>query len=166
MTISAGELVPDVSLMHVAPDGPSSASSRSILGTGTTIVFGVPGAFSPSCSDSHLPGYRELATELTSAGVECIACIAVNDAFVMGAWAKQLEVEESVTMISDGNGEFTRAVGLELDATAFGMGIRSQRYAAILQDGVVRELYVEPDPTGVTVSSAGSLLDRLRATDA
>ncbi|HYT38358.1 MAG TPA: peroxiredoxin, partial [Acidimicrobiia bacterium] len=124
------------------------------------IIFGLPGAFTPTCSDHHLPGFVMQADEILAKGVDRIACIAVNDAFVMGAWGNAQGTGAKITMLADGSGEFTAAAGLELDLSGPGLGTRSQRYAAILEDGVVQDIFVESD-TGVNVSSADAVLKAL-----
>lgn len=161
MSLSSGDTIPDVTLTTMTKDGPAPVASRDALGTGTVVLFAVPGAFTPSCSDQHLPEYVLRADELRAKGVDKIACIAVNDAFVLDAWGRSREAGDSVVMLADGNGDFAKAVGLELDATGLGLGVRSQRYAAVLQDGVVRDIWVESVPSDVTVSSAGAVLKTL-----
>jgi peroxiredoxin len=141
-------------------DGPKPVSSTDALGKGKVVVFAVPGAFTPTCSDHHLPGFVVRADEIRAKGVDTIACLSVNDPFVMGAWGRDQAVGDRVLMLADGNGEFTQAVGLELDGSGFGLGSRSQRYAAILEDGVVTALFVEQKP-GLDVSSAESVLAAL-----
>ncbi len=160
MAITIGDRIPEVPLRVMTAEGPKQVSSTEVLGKGTVVLFAVPGAFTPTCSDHHLPGFVVRADELRAKGVDTIACVAVNDPFVMGAWARDQKVGDRVTMLSDGNGEFTRAVGLELDGSAFGLGTRSQRYAAIVKDGVLTALFVEPGP-GLEVSSAESVLAAL-----
>lgn len=160
MTISVGDKIPDVKLMAATPDGPQPVQSTEALGQGKVVLFAVPGAFTPTCSEQHFPGFVVRADDIKAKGVDAIACIAVNDAFVMGAWSAQQDPEGQITMLADGNGEFTAQVGLELDGRGFGLGTRSQRYAAILEDGVVTELLVEPAP-GLDVSSAESILSKL-----
>lgn len=160
MAISTGDTIPDVQLWTMTDEGPTSVSSAETLGEGKVVLFAVPGAFTPTCSDYHLPGFVLRADELLAKGVSTIACISVNDPFVMGAWGEAREVGDRVLMLSDGNGEFTRAVGLEMDGRGFGLGTRSRRYAAVLQDGVVESLHVEEGP-GLEVSSAESVLAAL-----
>lgn len=160
MTISVGDKIPDVTLRTMTPDGPSAVQSAEALGSGRVVLFAVPGAFTPTCSDHHLPGFVLRADELKAKGVDTVACVAVNDAFVMGAWGQAQHAEGKVEMLADGNGEFTSAMALEMDGSAFGLGTRSRRYAAILQDGVVQELMVEPGP-GLEASSVEAVLDRL-----
>ena len=123
-------------------------------------LFAVPGAFTPTCSAKHLPGFVEKEAELKAKGIDEVACVSVNDAFVMGAWAKDQNVPADVTMLADGNGEFSRALGLELDATAFGMGVRSKRFALVAEDGIVQQLHVEA-PGEFKVSSAEHVLAEL-----
>ncbi len=160
MTIAVGDRIPDVELWKVTDDGFSSVRSSAVLGEGKVVLFAVPGAFTPTCSDYHLPGFVIRADEIRAKGVHTIACISVNDPFVMKAWARDQKVPETVVMLADGNGAFTRAVGLEMDGSAVGLGARSQRYAAIFDDGVVTALFVEPE-RGLTVSSAESILAAL-----
>ena len=131
-----------------------------VFGGKKVALFAVPGAFTPTCSAKHLPGFKERASDFTAKGVDAIACTSVNDVFVMSAWAKDSGVSDEMTMLSDGNGEFAKAVGLELDASGFGMGSRSQRYAMIVNDGVVEQLHVESGGE-FRVSSADFVLDHL-----
>jgi peroxiredoxin len=160
MAISVGDAIPDVKLMTVTPDGPAPVQTGDVLGKGKVVLFAVPGAFTPTCSEQHLPGFLVRADDIKAKGVDTIACVAVNDPFVMGAWAQTQDSDGQITFLSDGNGQFTAAVGLEFDGSGFGLGTRSQRYAAILDDGVVKELLVEPAP-GLDVSSAESILAKL-----
>jgi len=160
MAISVGDSIPDVKLMTPTADGPKPVRSGEVLGSGTVVLFAVPGAFTPTCSDHHLPGFVLRADELLAKGVDAVACVSVNDAFVMGAWGEAQGVEGKVTMLADGNGDFTRAMGLELDGSGFGLGTRSQRYAAVVRDGVLAELMVEPGP-GLEASSADKVLEKL-----
>ncbi|MFP3902548.1 MAG: peroxiredoxin, partial [Acidimicrobiia bacterium] len=143
MAISVGDRIPDVELMTMTDGGPQRVRSGEVLGEGRVVLFAVPGAFTPTCSDHHLPGFVLRAEDIKAKGVDTIACLAVNDAFVMGAWGRAQGTDGKVTMLADGNGEFTAEVGLELDGSGFGLGTRSQRYAAVLEGGVVRELFVE-----------------------
>jgi glutaredoxin/glutathione-dependent peroxiredoxin len=160
MTIAVGDRVPDVELWKVTEDGFVPARTGDDLGKGRAVLFAVPGAFTPTCSDYHLPGFVMRVDELQAKSVDVIACVSVNDPFVMGAWARGQKVPESMVMLADGNGEFTRAVGLEMNGSAVGLGTRSQRYAAVIEDGVVTALFVEPE-RGLTVSSAESVLATL-----
>ena len=160
MAISVGDTIPDVQLRTMTADGPKPVQSHDVLGTGKVVLFAVPGAFTPTCSDHHLPGFVLRADDLRAKGVDTIACVAVNDVFVMGAWGQTQNTDGSVVMLADGNGDFTAEMGLEMDGSGFGLGTRSQRYAAILEDGVVTELMVESAP-GLDVSSADSVLAKL-----
>lgn len=160
MAIQVGDKIPDVQLWKMTGGGPEGVNSVEALGKGKVVLFAVPGAFTPTCSDYHLPGFVLRADELRAKGVETIACLSVNDAFVMGAWGKDKGVGDKVVMLADGNGEFTRAAGLEMDGSGFGLGSRSRRYAAVLQDGVVEAIYLEDGP-GLDVSSAESVLARI-----
>jgi peroxiredoxin len=157
MSIAVGDRIPDVTLTTMTPDGPAPVRTGEVLGSGKAVLFAVPGAFTPTCSDYHLPGFVVRADDLRAKGVTTVACVAVNDAFVMGAWGAAQGVGESVVLLADGNADFARAMGLELDGTGFGMGTRSQRYAAVVEDGVVTHLAVEPGP-GLEVSSADAIL--------
>ncbi|CAM8649546.1 AHP1 Peroxiredoxin [Acidimicrobiia bacterium] len=160
MTISTGDNIPDIELFTMGAQGPEKTTTGAVLGTGRVVLFAVPGAFTPGCSKVHLPGFVQQAAELTGKGVDRIACISVNDAFVMGAWAEDQGVGESIVMLADGNGEFTEAMGLVMDGTGFGLGTRSKRYAAIIEDGVVTSIEVDENG-GVEVSACSAVLDRL-----
>jgi glutaredoxin/glutathione-dependent peroxiredoxin len=157
---AVGDRVPDVDLMTMTKDGVKKVGSGEALGSGKVVLFAVPGAFTPTCSDHHLPGFVVRAEELKEKGVGTVACVSVNDAFVMGAWGGAQEVGDSVLMLADGNGDFTTAMGLTMDGSGFGLGRRSQRYAAVIEDGVITALFVEPGP-GLSVSSAESVLQAL-----
>jgi peroxiredoxin len=160
MAISVGEHIPDVQLMTMTKEGPRPVNSNDALGKGKVVLFAVPGAFTPTCSDHHLPGFVLRADELKAKGVDKIACVAVNDAFVMGAWGDSKGTEGKVEMLADGNGDFTAQMGLQLDGSKFGLGSRSQRYAAILEDGVVKDLMLEKG-AGLEVSGVESVLAKL-----
>jgi peroxiredoxin len=159
MTIKVGDTLPQVTLTRPSPEGPQAITTDEIFKGKKVVLFALPGAFTPTCSAKHLPGFKEKAAEFKAKGVDTIACLSVNDAFVMGAWAKDQGVTDEVLMLADGNGEFTRAVGLEMDGSKFGMGSRSQRYALIADDGVVKELNVEQGE--FRVSSAEFVLGQL-----
>ena len=159
MTISVGDRLPDVELRTMTPDGPSVVKSGDVLGTGKVVLFAVPGAFTPGCSNVHLPGFVERADELKAKGVTTIACVAVNDPFVMDAWGKAHGVGDDILLLSDGNGDFTAAMGLELDGSGFGLGKRSKRYAAIVEEGVLTSLDV--DEKGIDLSSCSNVLLKL-----
>ena len=133
MTIAAGEKVPDVEIWTTGNEGPESVRTGEILGKGTVVLFGVPGAFTPTCSDFHLPGYLVRSEELRAKGVDTIACVSVNDPYVMDAWRRSQGVGKTIVMLADGNGAFTREMGLETDKSGAGLGIRSQRYAAVIK---------------------------------
>ncbi len=160
MTIKVGDRIPSATLMTMGDDGPQAIQTDAFLAGKTTALFAVPGAFTPTCSARHLPGFRDRAGALRDKGVDQIACLSVNDAFVMGAWAADQDINGEVVMLADGNGDFTRALGLELDASKFGMGGRSQRYSMVIEDGVVTALNVE-EGGEFRVSSAEFLLDQL-----
>lgn len=160
MAIQPGNRLPDVMINVMDAGHPRPVSSLALMGTGRVVVFAVPGAFTPTCSVHHLPGFISRAEALRDRGVNRIVCLAVNDIFVMDAWAKASGVDNRITMAADGNGEFTRALGLEMDATGFGMGMRAQRFAMVIDDGVVRRLFVEA-PGEFKVSSAEYVLRNL-----
>ncbi len=159
MTISKGDKLPDVALVKATADGPDKVQSADYFAGKKVALFCVPGAFTPTCSAKHLPGYVEKAAELKAKGVDEIACTAVNDAFVLGAWNKA-GGSDDITMLADGNGEFATALGLDADFSGFGMGKRAQRYSMIVDDGVVTEINVE-EPGQFKVSSAEHMLGQL-----
>jgi peroxiredoxin len=160
MTIQVGDKLPEATFKIMGEDGPRTISSEELFRGKRVGLFAVPGAFTPTCSARHLPGFRDEADKLKSKGLDTIACVSVNDVFVMDAWGKSQEVGGKVLMLADGNGEFTRALGLEMDGTGFGMGSRSQRYSMIVNDGVVEKLNVE-QPGQFEVSSANYMLELL-----
>jgi peroxiredoxin len=160
MALKEGDKIPDVKLTEMAEGRPSQVSLAELSKGKRIVVFAVPGAFTPTCSMKHLPGFVDQNAAIRAKGVDEIVCISVNDAFVMDAWGKSSSAGGKVRMLADGNGEFTRAVGLSLDASGFGMGERSQRYAMILKDGKVEALMPEPGP-GLSASSADAVLARL-----
>lgn len=164
MSATVGDRIPEATLTVMTPDGPSGQSTTTLLGAGTSVVFAVPGAFTPTCSASHLPGFVERAGEILTAGADRIVCMAVNDVFVMDAWGRSTGVGEAIVMAADGNGDFTRALGLDMDASGFGMGRRSQRFAMIIRDGIIKQLMVEA-PGEFRVSSADNVLERLQRSD-
>ena len=159
MTITVGDRIPDTTLIKAMADGPEQVSSSDYFAGRTVALFAVPGAFTPTCSARHLPGFVEKHDELKAKGIDEVACISVNDAFVMGAWS-QFANAGAITMLADGNGDFARALGLDADSSRFGMGIRSKRYAMIVEDGVVKALHVEA-PGEFKVSSADHLLSTM-----
>ena len=158
--IEEGQTLPDLPLMRATPDGPEKTTTHEVLGSGKTVLFAVPGAFTPTCSARHLPGFVEKADALRAKGVDRIACTSVNDAFVMQAWGEQAGAGEDIVMLADGNGDLARALGLTMDGSAFGMGERSQRYAMVIEDGKVTALDVEA-PGAFEVSSADHVMTRL-----
>lgn len=160
MTISVGDQIPNVKVMLAGESGPQEAQTSDLLGNGKVALFSVPGAYTPTCSAKHLPGYVEQAAAFQAKGVDKIVCMSVNDAFVMGAWGKEQGAGGKVEMLADGNGDLARALGLTMDGTGFGMGERSQRFSVILENGVVKELNVEA-PGAFEVSSAEYMLDQL-----
>jgi peroxiredoxin len=160
MAIKTGDKVPSATLMQMKDGGPKPVKTDDLFAGKKVVVFALPGAFTPTCSAKHLPGYIQNAGALKGKGVDAIACVSVNDAFVMGAWGDQQGAADKVMMLADGNGDFTRAMGLELDASRFGMGPRSQRYAMIVDNGVVKELNVE-EGGAFSVSSAEHVLKQL-----
>ena len=160
MTIKVGDRLPAANLMTMGANGPQPVSSEEFFKGRRVALFAVPGAFTPTCSAKHLPGFRDQADALKAKGVDEIACLSVNDAFVMGAWAKDQGTGDKVTLLADGSGDFTRALGLTMDARKFGMGERSQRYSMVVNDGVVESLNVE-QPGQFEVSSADYMLSRL-----
>ncbi len=159
MTIRIGDRIPDATL-KVLRDGPQPLATGQLFGGKRVVLFSVPGAFTPTCSAKHLPGFVALHDALRAKGVDTVACVAVNDAFVMDAWAKSQDVPPELVMLADGNAEFAKALGLEMDATAFGMGLRSRRFALVAKDGVVEQLWVEA-PGEFRVSSAEHVLAQL-----
>lgn len=159
--VCIGDRVPDVEVMTMTSDGPQQVRTYELLGQGEVVLFAVPGAFTPVCSDFHLPGFVLRAPELRSKGISKLACVSVNDPFVMDAWAKAEEATDDIIMIADPEAQFTAAMGLEADASEFGLGTRSQRYAAVLDDGVITQLQVEQHFADHVVSTAETLLTRL-----
>jgi glutaredoxin/glutathione-dependent peroxiredoxin len=160
MTIKVGDRVPSAKLRHMTAEGPKEISTDEIFKGKKVVLFAVPGAFTPTCSAKHLPGFVQNAEAIKAKGVDTIACVAVNDAFVMGAWGKAQNTEGKVLMLADGNGTFTKELGLEMDGSGFGLGSRSKRYAMVVQDGVVKALNVE-NPGAFEVSSAEAVMKAL-----
>lgn len=159
MSIEVGQNIPSCTLKTMTDQGPTDITTAEIFDGKKVVLFAVPGAFTPGCSMTHLPGYVVNADKIKAAGVDTIVCMAVNDAFVMGAWGKAQNADE-ILMLADGNGELTKALGLELDGSGFGLGTRSQRFAMIVENGTVAHLNVEPGP-GVDVSSAETIMGLL-----
>ncbi|MBX7534530.1 peroxiredoxin [Qipengyuania flava] len=159
MTINVGDRLPDVTLVKATEEGPEQVQSSEYFAGKTVALFSVPGAFTPTCSARHLPGFVEKADELKAKGVDEIVGTAVNDAFVMGAWNKAAGSDD-ITMLADGNGDFAEAVGLTMDGSGFGLGKRGQRYSMLVEDGVVKQLNVE-EPGDFSVSSADHMLGQM-----
>lgn len=160
MTIKQGDTLPEASFTVPGEQGPEPVDTASFFKGRKVALFSVPGAFTPTCSAKHLPSYIEKAAELKAKGVDEIACTAVNDAFVLGAWSKANEADGKVTMLADGNGAFAKALGLEMDGSRFGLGTRGQRFSMVVNDGVVEEINVEA-PGEYKVSSAEHMLGQL-----
>lgn len=162
MSIQVGEKVPSVKLKTMTAEGMSEVTTDELFAGKKVVLFALPGAFTPTCSARHLPGFVEKAAELKGKGVDTIACLSVNDAFVMGAWGRELKTAGKVRMMADGSAAFTQATGLTLDLTAAGLGLRSNRYSMLVDDGVVKTLNVEA-PGKFEVSDAGTMLSQLRS---
>ena len=160
MAIKVGDKVPAAKLQIKTKDGVQTKTTDELFGGKKVVLFALPGAFTPTCSAKHLPGFVNNFQAIKAKGVDAIACLSVNDAFVMDAWGKDQSVEDKVMMLADGNGDFTKAVGLTMDGTGYGMGLRSQRYAMVIDNGVVKTLNVEA-PGAFEVSSAESVLKAL-----
>jgi glutaredoxin/glutathione-dependent peroxiredoxin len=160
MTIKVGDKIPSATLMQMKDGGPKPITTSELFDGKKVVVFALPGAFTPTCSAKHLPGFIQNAEAIHAKGVDTIACLSVNDAFVMGAWGDNQGAGGKVVMLADGNGDFTRALGLEMDASKFGMGQRSKRYAMIVDNGVVKVLDVE-EPGAFSVSSAEHVIKQL-----
>ena len=160
MTIKVGDRIPSMTLVKATADGPEPVETDDYFAGRKIALFSVPGAFTPTCSARHLPGFVERAEELKAKGVDEIACVAVNDAFVMQAWGESAGVADKVTMLADGNGDFAQAIGLTMDGSNFGLGQRGSRWSAVVNDGVVEQLNVE-EPGAFNVSSADYMIERL-----
>lgn len=161
MTIKVGDKVPSVTLRTLGPDGPKEITTDELLAGKKVALFAVPGAFTPACSQRHLPGFVEKAADIKAKGIDTIACVAVNDVFVMNAWGKSQNVGDKIVMLADGSGDFVKALGLELDMTSRGLGVRSQRYSMLIDNGVVKSLNVEPQAGQVEASGAEAMLKSL-----
>lgn len=160
MTIKAGDRLPSVTFTKMTENGPEAVESDSYFKGRRVALFSVPGAFTPTCSAKHLPGFIDKAAELKAKGIDEIACTAVNDAFVMGAWGKSASADDKVTLLADGNGDFAKATGLTMDGSKFGLGQRGQRFSMVVNDGVVEQLNVEA-PGEFKVSTAEHMLEQL-----
>ncbi len=161
MTIKVGDKIPEATLMHMTEKGPAPITTAELFGGKKVVLFAVPGAFTPTCSNQHLPGFVEKASEIKAKGVDTIACLSVNDAFVMGAWGKDRNVGDKVLMVGDGSAAFSKALGLDLDLSKMGLGVRSRRYSMLVEDGVVRQLNIEDAPAGAVKSGADTMLTQL-----
>ena len=161
MTIKSGDKLPAATLMHLTDAGPAPIITEELFGGKTVALFAVPGAFTPTCSNQHLPGFIEKSEELRAAGVDTIVCMAVNDAFVMGAWGQQQGANGKVMMVADGNAELTQKMGLSVDSSGFGMGTRAVRFSMIVRDGVLDTLNIEQNPGQAVDSGAENLLSQL-----
>jgi peroxiredoxin len=161
MAIKAGDKVPSGSFGIMKGEGPGSISTDELFNGKRVVLFSVPGAFTPTCSKTHLPGFVKNAAAIKAKGIDTIACLAVNDVFVMDAWGKSSGAEGKVLMLADGNAVYTKALGLELDASGFGMGTRGQRFAMVVKNGVVEKLQVEPSAGQCTISGGESILSSL-----
>ncbi len=160
MTITVGDKIPDATLIKATDAGPAPITTAELFGGRTVALVSVPGAFTPTCSAKHLPGFVDHATTIKGKGIDEIACMSVNDAFVMGAWGKSANVGDKVTMLADGNGDFAKALGLTFDGSKFGMGVRGQRFSMVVTDGVVTQLNIE-EPGAFKVSSAEHMIEQL-----
>ncbi|HEY3910597.1 MAG TPA: peroxiredoxin [Stellaceae bacterium] len=161
MTIKIGDRLPSVTLRQVTPEGPKEVTTDDFFRGRKVVLFAVPGAFTPACSQRHLPGYVEKAVDLKGRGIDEVACVAVNDPAVMGAWGRTQNTTGKVTMLADGSGDFARALGLELDLSKGGLGVRSKRYSMLVDNGVVKSLNVESQPGQVEASGAEAMLKAL-----
>jgi len=161
MAIQVGNKVPSATLFQMTGDGPAAITTDEIFSGKKVVLFALPGAFTPTCSAQHVPGYLKNAAALRDKGVDTIACLSVNDVFVMGAWGKDQGSEGQILMLADGSADFTKAAGMELDLTARGLGVRSHRYAIVVEDGVVKALHLEENPGELGNSSAESMLAEL-----
>lgn len=159
--ITTGDTIPNVTLKQMSADGPKDINLADYCADRKVVLFGVPGAFTPTCSETHLPGFVDAQKSLAGKGVAAVACISVTDFFVMDAWGKSVQVGDAVDLLADGNAEFTKSAGLELDLSAFGFGTRCHRFAMVVDNGVVASLAVEDNSSEATVSTAESVLENL-----
>jgi peroxiredoxin len=160
MTIKVGDSIPSATLIKMTDDGPRPVTTEELFGGRTVALFSVPGAFTPTCSAKHLPGFIDNADAIKGQGIDEIVCISVNDPFVMGAWGKSANVGDKITMLADGNADFVTALGLTMDGSKFGMGTRGQRFSMLVKDGKVEQLNVE-EPGAFKVSSAEHMIEQL-----
>jgi peroxiredoxin len=161
MSISVGDKLPEATFTTMTAEGPTQMTTSDVFDGRKVVLFAVPGAFTPTCHMKHLPGFVTHAADLKAKGVDTIACVSVNDVFVLNAWADQSGAKDVVTFLADGSADFTKAIGLELDASGFGLGIRSQRYAMLVDDGVVKVLNLEEVASSAEASSAEKILAAL-----
>jgi len=161
MTIKVGDKMPEGGFAVMTDDGPGGLTTSELFSGKKVVVFAVPGAFTPTCSAKHLPGFVENVAAIKAKGVDTVACLSVNDVFVMDAWGKSAGVEDNITMLADGNCDYCKALGLEIDASGFGMGMRGSRFALVVDDGVVSQAYIEAAPTDLAASSAENVLKNL-----
>ena len=161
MTISIGESLPDATFLTMTSDGPAKATTRDVFGGRKVVLFAVPGAFTPTCTMNHLPGFLEHYETILSKGVADVAVVSVNDMHVMAHWAKSTRAEGKIRFLADGNGDFTKAIGLDQDLAIAGMGVRSKRYSMIVEDGVVKQLNIEELPGKADISGAARILEQL-----
>lgn len=161
MTISVGDKLPEATFTTMTAEGPTQMTTSDVFSGRKVVVFAVPGAFTPTCHMKHLPGFVTHAADLKAKGVDTIACVSVNDVFVLNAWAEQSAAKDVVTFLADGSANFTKAIGMELDASGFGMGLRSKRYSMLVEDGVVKIFNLEEVPSTADASSAEKILAAL-----
>ena len=161
MTIKEGDKLPEVTLHHMTENGPTPITTSELFGGKKSVLFAVPGAFTPGCSMQHLPGFVSNSDEILSKGVDQIVCLSVNDSFVMDAWGKDKGTDDKILMLGDGNGDFTEATGLTMDGSGFGLGSRSLRYSMIVDDNSVTKLNLESNPGEIAESSAENILEQL-----
>jgi glutaredoxin/glutathione-dependent peroxiredoxin len=161
MAIAVGDKLPDVTFRQMTADGPQEVTTTDFFTGRKVVLFAVPGAFTPTCSNQHVPGFIANAEAIKAKGVDAIVCVSVNDAFVLGAWEKQLDANGVIVFFADGNADFTRAIGLELDGSGIGLGPRSQRYAMVVDNGMVQSLVVEPAPGQAEETGAEAILAKL-----
>ena len=161
MTIKVGDKMPDGGFAVMTAEGPGELTTDELFSGKKVVMFSVPGAFTPTCSAKHLPGFVAQADAIKGKGVDAVACLSVNDVFVMDAWGKSAGAEGKVTMLADGNCDYTKALGLEIDASGFGMGMRSSRFALVVDDGVVAQAYIEATPSELTASAAENVVKNL-----
>lgn len=161
MTIKVGDKIPEGTLQIMTSSGPAPLSTDDLFSGKKVVLFALPGAFTPTCSNQHLPGFVQNADAMKAKGVDTVACLSVNDAFVMAAWGQDQGTGDKVTMLADGSANFTKALGLEMDASNFGMGVRSQRYSMLVEDGEVKQLNIETAPASTDESGAVKIMEQL-----